>query len=51
MEFQLWKSLFKLCFIKIHMIYVYDLELVGQTKRIDRSLKDMLRMYVGEKNQ
>ena len=43
---EFWKSLFKLCGTKISMSLAYYLETDGQTKRTNRSIEDMLRMYI-----
>jgi hypothetical protein len=48
---EFWKSLFKLCGTKINMSSAYHLETDGQTERTNRSLEDMLRMYVGKRQQ
>ena len=46
---EFWKSLFKLCGTKISMSSTYHPESDGQTERTNRSLEDMLRMYVGKR--
>ena len=43
--------LFKLCDTKISMSFAYLLETDEQTERINMSLEDMLKIYVGEKQQ
>jgi hypothetical protein len=48
---EFWKSLFKLCGTKINMSSAYHPETNGQTERTNRSLEDMLRMYVGKRQQ
>ena len=48
---EFWKSLFKLCGTKISMSSAYHPEMDGQTERTNRSLEDMLRMYVGKRQQ
>ena len=42
-------SLFKLYETKIKLNRAYHYETNGQTKRTNRTLEDMLRMYMGQK--
>jgi hypothetical protein len=46
---EFWKSLFKLCGTKINMSSAYHPEIDGQNERINMSIEDMLRMYVGKR--
>ena len=45
------KSLFKLCGTRISMSYAYHPKTDGQTEKTNKSLEDMLKMYVGKKPQ
>ena len=49
-ESEFWTTLFKLCGTKIKLSTAYHPKTDGQTESTNRTLKDMLRMYVG-KNQ
>lgn len=46
---EFWTTLFKLCGTKIKLSTAYHPESDGQTERTNRTLEDMLRMYVGKK--
>ncbi len=46
---EFWTILFKLCGTKIKLSSAYHPESDGQTERTNRTLEDMLRMYVGKK--
>jgi hypothetical protein len=46
---EFWTTLFKLCGTKIKLSTAYHPETDGQTERTNRTLEDMLRMYVGKK--
>ena len=48
---EFWTTLFKLCGIKIKLSSAYHLEMDGQTERTNKILEDMLRMYVGKRQQ
>ena len=48
---EFWKSLFKLCGTKISMGSTYHLETDGQSEKTNMSLEDMLRTYVGKRQQ
>ena len=41
-----WKSLFKGLDTKLNFITAYNLQIDGQTERVNQVLEDMLRMYV-----
>ena len=45
------KSLFKLCGTKISKTFAYHPKMDGQIERTNRILEDMLRMYVGKRQQ
>jgi hypothetical protein len=46
---EFWTILFKMCGTKIKLSTAYHPETDGQTERTNRTLEDMLRMYVGKK--
>ena len=46
-----WTTLFKLCRTKIKLSSAYHPETDGQTERTNITLEDMLRMYVGKRQQ
>jgi hypothetical protein len=46
---EFWTTLFKMCGTKIKLSTAYHPETDGQTERTNRTLEDMLRMYVGKK--
>jgi hypothetical protein len=46
---EFWTTLFKMCGTKIKMSTAYHPKIDGQTERTNRTLEDMLRMYVGKK--
>jgi hypothetical protein len=48
---EFWTILFKLCGTKIKLSTAYHPETDGQTKRTNRTLEDMLRMYLGKRQQ
>ena len=48
---EFWTTLFKLCGTKIKLSTAYHPETDGQTERTNRTLEDMLRMYVGKRQQ
>ena len=45
---EFWTTLFKLCGTKIKLSTAYHHETDGQTEHTNRTLEDMLRMYVGK---
>ena len=48
---EFWTTLFKLCVTKIKLSTAYYPETDGQTERTNRVLEDMLRIYVGKRQQ
>ena len=46
---EFWTTLFKICGTEIKLSTAYHPKIDGQTKQTNRTLKDMLRMYVGKK--
>lgn len=48
---EFWITLFKMCGTKIKLSTAYHPETDGQTERTNRTIEDMLRMYVGKKQQ
>jgi hypothetical protein len=48
---EFWKFLFKLCGTKISMSLAYHLVTDGQIEKTNKSLEDMLRIYLGKRQQ